>query len=338
MLKLGKMKTGQDVYISEQSPNRHISVLGISGSGKSVRIREMINDIVNKNETVLVFDINGTDYLQCSKKIKCISAIRDGIPLEFLNAGQHSEDIEADKTYVMYILDLFSRVYKLGSMQSAVLRKAMYYAMQHNDEFQSEVAALRTGLEKQDDKQSITLAEKMWRFLNTDILRKGQALLTEGVVNVLSFESLEPSLQKILMELVLSVIWRRAQTEGRTENTLTIVIDEFQNFSLHNGSVLLQMLREARKYGINLILASQSISDCSKELTIALGQTATTLYFRQEPTAVEKVLKKIDPKKSIFWRKALMKLKVGESISCGEFCIRGKEISGPIIVKSEYRE
>ncbi len=337
-MKVGEIKNGTEVLISENALNNHVLITGLSGSGKSVRIREMIADAVENGTTVLVFDINGTDYLQCTNKIKCISAIRNGIPLNFLKAGMQTEEAEANRGYVMCIVDLLSKVYRLGSVQTTILREAVFYAMEHNEEYDSEIDSLQAGLEYQNSVQSVNVADKMWSFLNTGILKRGQLLLEEGFANVLSFEKIAPSLQRVVIELILSVLWREVQTEGNSSKTLTIVIDEFQNLSLHKDSVLVQMLKEARKYGINLILSTQSIADCSKELEVALGQAATQLYFRQEPSSVETVLKKIDPKKSIFWKKALMKLKRGESIAKGDFCIQGEEIDGPIIIKSAYRE
>ena len=65
MLKVGSLQNGTGVFISDKSPNRHISVLGISGSGKTVRLKELIRNVVENGETALIFDINGTDYKDC---------------------------------------------------------------------------------------------------------------------------------------------------------------------------------------------------------------------------------------------------------------------------------
>lgn len=334
-MKVG-MLGNKEVLISEKALNKHILVTGLSGSGKSVRIREMISDAVDRGETVLVFDINGTDYKECSEKTKYTSAITDGITLNFLNPGDQ-EGEEYIQIHAMHIVGMFANAYRLGDMQCAALREIIIKAIKDRDIYDSETKALCEFFENESVKNK-NLYEKMWRFLNTSILKKGSFLITEEYLNVLSFECIEPTLQKIVIELILAVMWRQVQIEGKREKALTIVIDEFQNLSLHNNSVLLQMLREGRKYGINLILSTQSIADCSKEMTIAVGQAATQLYFRQEPTAISATLKKIDAKMSRYWREALMKMKVGESIAYGEFCINGKKIDGPIIVKSDYKE
>ena len=55
MLKVGNLQNGTDVFLSDKSPNRHISVLGISGSGKTVRLRELIRNVVENGETALIF-------------------------------------------------------------------------------------------------------------------------------------------------------------------------------------------------------------------------------------------------------------------------------------------
>lgn len=60
MLKVGSLQNGTDVFLSDKSPNRHISVLGISGSGKTVRLRELIRNVVENGETALMPVVIGT--------------------------------------------------------------------------------------------------------------------------------------------------------------------------------------------------------------------------------------------------------------------------------------
>ena len=55
---------------------------------------------------------------------------------------------------------------------------------------------------------------------------------------------------------------------------LWIFIDEFQNLSLKEDSVLLEMLCEARKYHVNIVLATQSIAGYRNDIKAALDKTA----------------------------------------------------------------
>ena len=55
---------------------------------------------------------------------------------------------------------------------------------------------------------------------------------------------------------------------------LWIFIDEFQNLSLKEDSVLLEMLCEARKYHVNIVLATQSIAGYRNDIKARLDKTA----------------------------------------------------------------
>ena len=101
MLKVGSLQNGTGVFISDKSPNRHISVLGISGSGKTVRLRELIRNVVENGETALIFDINGTDYKDCIDRVNVISAREDGFNTNLLEVG--SDDAESEICHVMSI-------------------------------------------------------------------------------------------------------------------------------------------------------------------------------------------------------------------------------------------
>lgn len=143
MLKIGQLKDGTDVYISEESPNRHISVLGISGSGKTVRLRELIRNVVENGETALIFDINGTDYKDCIDRVIVISAREDGFNTNLLEVG--SDDAESEICHVMSIVQVLCRAFGLGCKQEEALRNAILYAVHHKKEDESELVAIKQG-------------------------------------------------------------------------------------------------------------------------------------------------------------------------------------------------
>ena len=97
------------------------------------------------------------------------------------------------------------------------------------------------------------------------------------------------------------------------------------------------MLRESRKYDVHLILATQSISNFSKEVMAAINQTAVQLYFRQSVSDMKKVAECIEPTNGGRWTLILKSLDIGESVATGDFSIGGREIAQPVIIKSTYR-
>lgn len=335
MMRIGKLRDESDVYISEKSPNRHISVLGISGSGKTVRLREMIQNAVSSKETVLIFDINGMDYRDCTDRINVISAREDGLNANLLDTG--TEDTEDEICHVMSIVQVLCQAFRFGSKQEEVLRDAVLYAIHHRADYESDLGAIRCGLQAQETAAAQAVESRLWELFNVDIARRNSLRMEKGCANVISLEGLSSKLQAVWTELLLTLLWRHLRTRTLLVDKLWIFIDEFQNLSLKKDSVLLEMLREARKYGVNIVLATQSVTGYGKDIMAALDQTAIHLFFQQSLTDIRKIASLIDVNRKGFWESKLKSLHVGESIAVGSFSVKGKCIENPIITKSEFK-
>lgn len=106
---------------------------------------------------------------------------------------------------------------------------------------------------------------------------------------------------------------------------------------MKEDSVLLEMLCEARKYHVNIVLATQSIAGYRNDIKAALDKTAVHLYFQQGLTDAKKVASLIDVNKKEMWENELKSLRIGKSIAVGCFRVRGKTISHHIIIKSDFK-
>lgn len=67
-----------EVIIADKSSNKHVSIVGLSGMGKSVRLTEMERKIVEQGGTVLAFDLNGTHYQMEDSICNHIDVLNDG--------------------------------------------------------------------------------------------------------------------------------------------------------------------------------------------------------------------------------------------------------------------
>lgn len=88
---------------------------------------------------------------------------------------------------------------------------------------------------------------------------------------------------------------KRARTETHLRNQYYLYVDEFQNFATPS---FVQMMSEARKYGVNLIIAEQSTSQQhDKSLThTILANVGTVACFRSaNPQDEELMLKQFSP-------------------------------------------
>lgn len=333
---IGELKDRTKVMISDISPNQHMALFGISGSGKSVRIEEIAEGIVSNGDTVIALDIDGRGYKNVNANR--ISAIKDGLNLRFLDFEMVDNYGAEYINFVSYVLEMLSASVYLGSKQEGALRLAIEYALEHKTQYKTEMEAISYGLKEQESSTAESVYNRLWNVLNGDIFRESTAYIKKGHINVISLQGLNPRTQKQVSEIVLASIWRQLRREKiNTIDSLYIIIDEFQNLSLKKNSVLLEMLREARKYHANLILATQSLAGISSEIQAAIHQTAVQLYFRPNQSELRKVAEMIDPQNQDRYLLLLKRLKVGESVVTGNATIRGKEIHRPVIIKSAYQ-
>lgn len=101
---IGKIASGRDVSITETSPNGHLVITGVSGSGKSVRIADIEEHIVENGGTVIALDVNGThEKNEKSKYFNYISAQKDGLNREILYMSLVNEGNETQINFIGYV-------------------------------------------------------------------------------------------------------------------------------------------------------------------------------------------------------------------------------------------
>lgn len=334
-IKIGEVANNVPVTISADSPNEHIAIWGISGSGKSTRIKEIIQDIQMSGSTVIVFDLAGQDF-QNLESVNRIYANRDGIALKIFDLHKVKTGEESYVNFLSYLVDTFSNVYKLGIQQQGALRTAMEYAIKHCSQYETEMDAIAAGLDGQASDLAIGVHNRLWQILHGGIFRKSDKQFRTAEINILDFSGINPSAQKELTEIMLSFIWKKLRTESRKEGKICLVIDECQHYFFKSSSILLEMLRESRKYGVNIILSTQSNSGFTSTVMAAVNQTAVQLYFRPSVTDMKKVADMIAPQNAGYWLLKLKELNVGESIATGNLFMNGKEIQYPLVVHSAF--
>ena len=93
------------------------------------------------------------------------------------------------------------------------------------------------------------------------------------------------------------------------------------------------ILREGRKFGISLLLATQMLSVFDNATRAVINQAATRLYFRPEANDIKNVAKEIDPENMQRWMNVLKTLKRGEAVTVGEFDISDREVCHPVLTR-----
>jgi len=102
---------------------------------------------------------------------------------------------------------------------------------------------------------------------------------------------------------------------------LPVVLDEVQNLDHRKDSPLEKFLREGRKFGISLILATQTLSNFEQQERDRLFQAAHKLFFAPADTEIKRfadILRDNFPTSSKDeWIQRLSRLQKGECLSIG---------------------
>jgi len=114
----------------------------------------------------------------------------------------------------------------------------------------------------------------------------------------------EPETRRLLGSLLVTFLeyaaFTRRDIPTHKRIPFYLYMDEFQDFSANDGSAktLSQILSEARKFGLHLTLAHQSLSQLQTRLTGAIGNIQTKAIFgigRQEAEYFSKAIGRVDP-------------------------------------------
>lgn len=297
-----------------------------------------------EGRTVVVLDINRThaeehvfSKIRDEFRLKTIRihALQDGLGISFLRSVRSIQGTEEPfVNLVNSAVKALSTGYGMGMRQIGILREAVIWAIHNCNKFPTEVEALAYGLLSQG-KSGQTVYSKLWTVLNSGVLKPSVKTIQTGCINIIDFSGLDMTTQTILAGLVLSYLWRVVQFGGTQtgQERLTIVLDEFQNLPMQKDSVLRNMLCEGRKFGISLVMATQSLRVFPKDTLAVLSQTASKIYFRPSLTEAHAIAKEIAQEKAKEYKEKILSLGIGESIAVGDLCVDGNEIHRPLLLR-----
>lgn len=323
------------IEISRMSMNTHVLITGMSGSGKSVRMTDIEMEAVREGKTVIVLDKDGTHYNIPENYKNVISVLADGLDLRLLDSIRNAENMEEKMVQVMYVADILASGQNLGDRQICCLRTAVEYAAEHKAKDATEMYTISRCLEEQKGNSAEGVRSRLWGILNGNLLRPSTKQIESGKINIISLAGINPKTQIQLTEIILSVVWRQLRYRQFSEIDV-VCIDEIQSLTLKKNSALFELLTESRKYGISLVLATQSLSVFNKKEIAALGQTAVKLYFHPSEQDIRSIAQQIDPVAYERVAMVLKNLRKGQALTIGDIEKSGHKIGGPIVTMSQF--
>ena len=289
-LTLGRRADGQAITTAGRE-NPHIFVDGISGAGKSFKLKRLAEDAVCQRAQVIAFDYTG-DFAAYMPP--------EGLPLRRMDVS--SEELQINplspasgapaSVRGQRLVNLLLAGYRLGTRACVDLMDAAVQYLESGPEIPT-VSGLVEYIE-----QVCPMTRGLASALEP--LKGLSHLITSGPeeINVklnlpglliLEFRQVESAwMRQLMIELLLRVIWdSRTSTAAGNPNPLILLLDECQNLNWRKDGMPVRILREGRKFEIGGWFASQWVeNECAKA---ALREAAVQMHFRQDQDAATKL-------------------------------------------------
>lgn len=341
----GKLVTTND----EALHNKHIAVIGSSGSGKTVQCQRMFCSAVEQGCTVLALDLHGAladdqifwNYRPIFEQYGHeIDAHSDGIKCPLFSPVRYGDgSVEDSIDTVGSITDVLATSFRLGCAQAAELRSAVRFVYDSGGYETQGIRALDYALRDAGSVPAQRVREKLYFLTEHNIFRPGDKLFCEQKINIFRLSKFSRETQQTVAEMLLAYVWRLANAGEFKANPIYIFVDECQNLSPGKDSALAQMLSEGRKFGVNLILATQLIQQgAASAVQQRISQCGLMLYFKPAANLVGATARMIDSKSESDWSRLLRTLEVGEFIADGDFLIDGREHRGALKVSAIIKD
>ncbi|WP_062270415.1 DNA phosphorothioation-dependent restriction protein DptH [Endozoicomonas arenosclerae] len=334
--------THQPVYWEfnhEKLPNRHLLIFGRSGQGKTYCIQGILQELAKAQCNSMVVDYtNGflPDHLEpeFQEAVNPKTHLVAHSPLAinpFRKQKQLIAGIElADQPHVVAgrVSSVFNSVYStIGEQQLATLNNVIENGIQCFGEdytFQQLLTHLA-----EESKVGEALANKLSTMVKSNLFDTRAEGGWDAIYNstdchshMIQLASIPTDVQRLATEFILWDLYAHASSTGSKHNPLPVVLDEVQNLDHRLDSPLGKMLTEGRKYGLSLILATQTLSNLSKDEQDRLFQAAHKLFFAPAETEIKKYAEilevTVQGSKKQHWIEQLSKLKKGQCLSVGQ--------------------
>jgi DNA phosphorothioation-dependent restriction protein DptH len=292
---------------ADGAANPHVLILGESGFGKTYAICCLLTELAQQKIPAIVFDYGQGFIVESSprqfgeyaKQIE-LRASLEGVAINPLQL--FPSDIHGPVNVAQRVADTFQRVYpQIGVQQHAIMRQAVLDVMidagiipgsrtswgHSPPAFASLQGKLQAYVENPSHPQR-RIASSVASHISTMFvfntfqdnglsLNWREMLESGGHVFVIQLRGLEHSLERAVTEFLLWNLMGFIESVGPGPRRCFVVLDEAHKVALVPGSPAEKLLREGRKFGIGLILASQQPEDFSN---VAFANTATKMVFQ----------------------------------------------------------
>lgn len=345
---IGKTVSGnREVYWEfghKELANRHMLIFGASGMGKTYAIQCLLCELGRNGQNSLIVDYtNGFLPNQLEKEVNEVLSptqhfiLQSPLPINpfRIQSIDHGGFVAQEKisTVAKRIAAIFQTVYGLGEQQFAVLYSAISQGISEFEQRMSLAHLLKIIESFIDDatknKSAVqTTLSKLRPFVDDNPFGGSDRTLDWKSIfedpkercHIFQLAGLDFHSWRLVTEFVLWDFYGFLQTYGQKNLPKVVVLDEVQNLDHKDGSPLSKYLREGRKFGVSLIMATQIMSNLNKDERDRMFNAGHKLFFRPADTemkAYAEIAAVSTKEKPEIWLNRLSELKKGECYSLG---------------------
>jgi len=324
-------------------PNRHLLLFGTSGMGKTYAIQAILCELGKEGQNSLIVDYtNGFEDTQLDDATQRILApTQHRVQLEPVRVNPFRRQCneiggrlypEKPADTAQRVMSVFASVYDLGDQQRSALYSAIKSGIGAHGESMG-LGELVAILEHQAQDKAPgyqyagSLLSKIRPFVDGqpfgDEDQEGWGRVfrdPDSRCHIIQLAGCGREFARLVTEFSLIDLYWYFRGCGDQDHPRVIVLDEVQNLDHSLRSPVGQFLTEGRKFGISLVLATQTLSNLKQEERDRLFQAAHKLFFKPadtEMTEYARILEHATSERRDSWIKRLASLRRGECYSLG---------------------
>lgn len=318
-------------------PNEHTLIWGQSGQGKTYFSCRQIETEVSKGKRVLVVDFSGSYSLKELQKNKVKFIDRLEIRDVSKDALYWKVPCQDKENFIAILSGALLECLNITSFyQTKWLKKALAYHFEKHlffsvpsfmDSLEQLVNEDEIVLNSVSDEENIAhLLSRLMPFENLHNFKvyyaeKGTLDVPWKQTTVLQISGFADKERRFLAEIILNLLWAETRLCDTYKRFDVLALDEVQFLSLKRDRSFSNMLREGRKYGIALVLATQFLSTYDKEERETLMQAGHFLVFRPSANDISFSARMIALDGVSSWRRILGSLQIGQAVLVGPYRI-----------------
>ena len=331
--------------------SRHVSIFGMSGSGKTVMVRRIMDELLKKQYPMVVLDIHG-DYLGFIQKQKKLYPNNE-VKLFYPNLSVSSEDKEIIYTLIEklgnsltdpqkdFLSSLLEKLkYEGGSLLKYIeilAYKAREYASESSTAFKNirpasmyvaarslgQVAKKLKNMEQTNFRHRQKMSNLKFEEL-PDPATEPEKIIAKGQLSILYLKGYENLPASAIVSILLENLFKHRQEVEEEIPPFLTIIEEAHNFipsrsenkdNIPSVETIRKVITEGRKFGTGVMIISQRPSRLDE--TIA-SQCNSQIIFRMVNQKDQRATTRDSETLSVDDSKQLPNLANGQGIISGQ--------------------